>query len=111
MAKEKKVEETTVETQESVSKKYYLTDTIKRNAYYGVIEGREFIIDFERNFRGEPNSLYSAVGHFEGERPNHYFKSDNIDYFDNLTPIQIKELAYAGVIKTDKSDRDIILLK
>lgn len=99
MAKEK-TEET---------KKYPLTDTIKRNTYYGVIDGKEFVIDFERNFKGEPNSLLSSIGHYEGHNPNRVFVSDKQDYLDNLTPKQVKELAYAGVIITDKSDKDLIL--
>ena len=107
MAKEK-TEETT-ETKKS--KQYKLTDTIRRNAYYGKIDGREIVIDFERNFKGEPNSLFSSVGHYEGTAPNLEFVSDKKDYLEDLTPKQVKELAYAGVIKTDKTDRDIILTK
>ena len=102
MAKEEK-------TKEEKSKQYFLTDTAKRNAYYAVIDGREFVVDYERNFRGEPNSMFSSVGHYQGENPNREFVSDKIDYFENLTPIQIKELAYAGVIKTDKEDKRFII--
>ena len=90
------------------TKKHYLTDTIKRNAYYHVIDGKEIIVDFERNMKGEPNTPYSSVGHFEGSKPNHYFVSDKVDYFEDLTPNQVRELAYAGVIKTDKSGKEII---
>ena len=104
MAKEKEEVKETKST-----KKYHLTDTIKRYAYYGVIDGREFIVDFERNMKGEPNSMYSAVGHFEGIKPQHYFVSDKVDYFEDLTPKQIKELAYAGVIKVTKEDKEHIL--
>lgn len=105
MAKEKETKEVEV----TKSKQYFLTDTAKRNMYYGVIDGREFIVDFERNFKNEPNSLYSSVGHYQGTSPNREFVSDKIDYFENLTPKQIKELAYAGVIKTDKEDKQYII--
>lgn len=94
---------------EPTTKKYPLTDNAKRNAYFGVIDGREIVIDFERNFKGEPNSMYSSVGHFEGSNPNRYFKSDNVDYLEDLTPKQIKELAYAGVIKVTKEDKQYII--
>ncbi len=97
------------EKEEKASRQYKLTDYIKRNAYYAVIDGREIAVDFERNFKGEPNSQFSAVGHFEGDSPNRYFVSDKKDYFEDLTPLMIKELAYAGVIVTDKSDKEYIL--
>ena len=105
MAKEKETKEVEV----SKSKQYFLTDTAKRNSYYGVIDGREFVIDYERNFKGEPNSMFASVGHYQGSNPNREFVSDKIDYFENLTPKQIKELAYAGVIKTDKEDKQYII--
>lgn len=102
MAKEEK-------TKEEKSKQYFLTDTAKRNAYYAVIDGREFVVDYERNFRGEPNSMFSSVGHFEGSNPNRVFVSDKVDYLEDLTPKQIKELAYAGVIKVTKEDKQYVI--
>lgn len=104
---EKEKESKEKETKES--KKYQLTDTARRNAYYGKIDGREFVIDFERNFKGEPNSQFSSVGHYQGTAPNLEFVSDKQDYLENLTPLQIKELAYAGVIKTGKEDKQYMI--
>jgi len=107
MAKEKEVETKEVKAKEA--KQYFLTDNAKRNAYYGVIDGKEIVIDFERNFKGEPNSMFSSVGHFQGTSPNREFVSDKVDYLENLTPKQIKELAYAGVIKVTKEDKQFII--
>lgn len=94
---------------EEAKKQYKLTDAIRRNSYYAKIDGREFVVDFERNFKGEPNSLLSSVGHYEGNAPNRVFVSDKLDYFEDLSNQQIKELAYAGVIVTTKDDKNAIL--
>lgn len=99
------------ETQKTEVKQYKLTDSARNSAYYARIDGREFIIDYERNWKGEPLSRFASVGHYiNPEDPTRKeFKSDNKDYFENLTPIQIRTLANAGVIVTKKADRDIIM--
>ena len=93
----------------NTNKQYKLTDYIRRYAYYAVIDNREIVIDFERNSQGEPNSMHSSVGHLEGDSTHKYFVSDNKDYLDNLTQLQVKELAYAGVIKVTKEDKHLTI--
>ncbi len=91
--------------------KYYLTDSARNCAYFGIIDGRKFIIDYERNWKGEPNSRFASVGPFdtEDDPTRKEFKSDNKGYFEGLPPIPIRSLANAGVIKTKKADKDIIM--
>lgn len=103
--------ETEVKTETKKENKYFLTDSARNCAYFGIIDGRKFVIDYERNWKDEPLSRFASVGHFENENDStrKEFKSDNKDYFEGLTPIQIRSLANAGVIKTKKADKDIIM--
>ena len=90
------------ETKET--KLYPLTDWIKRQRYSAKIDGRDFLIDFERTFKNEPTSRFSGVGSFK----NGEFKISELGGFKDLTLLQLRELATANVVKVDATDKVLI---
>lgn len=87
------------------AKVYELTDYIKKHKYEATIDGRYFLVDFERNFKGEPTTSKSGVGELNN---NGEFKIKDVAGFSDLTPLQVRELAYANVIKVTDDDKELI---
>lgn len=91
------------ETKEK-SKVYPLTDYIRGHKYYANIDGREFYIDFERDFNGNRITAKSDVAKITDDG----IKQTGEKGFSNLTPRQVRELALARVIVVTGEDREII---
>lgn len=90
--------ETENKPKEDKKEKYQLSDVVLNSGYSSMIDGREFIVDFETNFRGERTTRFASCGNYQRVAGIIEFKSNGQNYFEDLTDEQIRQLAIAGAI-------------
>jgi hypothetical protein len=90
--------ETENKPKEDKKEKYQLSNAVLTNGYNSKIDGRDFIIDFETNFKGERITRFASCGHYERTAGVVEFKGNGKHYLEDLTDEQIRQLAIAGAI-------------
>jgi len=100
MKDKKKDIELNEEPGNSSASSYAISEGIMNTGYSGTIDGRRFVIDFERSYDGKRVSKFASVcklvqtpagNNYAPQRPEVY-------QLDNLTPLQVHELGIAQVI-------------
>ena len=99
--------ETEKKVKEDKKEKYQLSDAVLNSGYNSKIEGREFIVDFETNFKGERTSRFASCGNYQRNAGVVEFKSNGQNYFEDLTDEQVRQLALAGaIVLTPEQQKD-----
>jgi predicted house-cleaning NTP pyrophosphatase (Maf/HAM1 superfamily) len=99
--------ETEKKVKEDKKEKYQLSDAVLNSGYNSKIEGREFIVDFETNFKGERTSRFASCGNYQRVAGAVEFKSNGQNYFEDLTDEQVRQLALAGaIVLTPEQQKD-----
>ena len=106
--KDKKKENISEEPDNIPASSFAISEAIMNTGYNATIEGRRFVIDFERSFDGKRVSKFASVckivqtpagQNYSPQRPEVYELND-------LTPLQIHELGVAQVITfTDEQSK------
>lgn len=95
-------------SEKSGGETYQLSEFIISRGYKGTIDGRTFIIDFERNYNGGRVSQFASVTAPVSTPAGVVNKPIKPEVFhvSDLTPLQIHELANAQVITLNKAQKE-----
>lgn len=105
MAKEVKQE-----IKQETKQRYNLSDSVLSQGYSAKIDGKQFVIGFDVNLKGEKQNAYASVMEViknPARGGGELYKWTGQTYLEDLTDSQLWQLAHAKVIILDKEQEKL----